>query len=56
MDLNSDWLRTGDDHGTIGGIAGPIVFLCLLKVQRHTPRPQSGALGWQAIGIYMCRW
>ena len=24
-DLNSDWLRTDDDHGTKGGIAAPIV-------------------------------
>ena len=24
-DLDSDWLRTDDDHGTKGGIASPIV-------------------------------
>ena len=24
-DLDSDWLRTDDNHGTKGGIAGPIV-------------------------------
>ena len=26
-DLDSDWLRTDDDHGTKGGIASPIVNL-----------------------------
>ena len=26
-DLDSDWLRTDDDHGTKGGIASPIVDL-----------------------------
>ena len=25
-DLDSDWLRTDDNHGTRGGIAGPIVY------------------------------
>ena len=25
-DLDSDWLRTNDDHGTKGGIASPIVI------------------------------
>ena len=30
-DLDSDWLRTDDDHGTKGGIASPIV-----KITKNT--------------------